>query len=198
MMTSIVRIVLPFMVLASLAACAINPRVQSNYNDNLSFAAYKTFNIATHEATASAGQSGDLARYFHSAIISELEERGLARSEDPDLLIIVSIDLTDVSRPPNRRNSCPRYEDYTGRKSNLMHGGFAGASRRPMCVYKEGQLTFALVDVAQSKPVLEGVARIRLDENDTGGNLGLSVATDVAIMFGESPARIDGTPSRTL
>ncbi len=198
MMTSIVRIVLPLMVLASLAACAINPRVQSNHGDDLSFAAYKTFNIARYEGMASAGQSGDLARYFHSAIISELEERGLAKSDDPDLLIIVSIDLKEVSRPPNRRNSCPRYEDYTGRKSNLMHGGFAGASRRPMCVYKEGQLTFALVDVAQRKPFLEGVARVRLDENDRGGNLRLSVANDVAIMFGESPARFDGTPSRVL
>ncbi len=134
--------------------------------------------------------AGDLELYFSAAVVEELQARGLNKSEDPDILINVSVDLTDISRPSRKEGKiCPRYEDYYSQKYDLSYGGFTGESRRPMCIYAEGKITVELTDVARNQPIMEGVSRVRLDENDRGTNLQLSVGRDVATMFGVPPFR---------
>ena len=81
-------------------------------------------------------------------------------------------------------------EDYYSRR---FADSFSGEGRRPMCIYTEGSIAVDLTDVARNQAIMEGVSRVRLDENDRDSALLLSVSYDVATMFGESPVR-DGRP----
>ena len=194
-MTGTLRIALLLMMSVTLVSCASHARVQSNYNDKLRLDQYNTFGFADYEGMDAADLPGDLKLYFSGAIMRELHERGLSKSDTPDLLVNVSVSLEDVTRPPNRIGSCPRYEDYLARKKMLRYGGLHGESQRPVCVYSQGQVVVEIVDVARNEAVMEGVSRVRLDEEDRGMSLQISVASDVATMFGASPVRTDTRPS---
>ncbi len=185
-MIKLSRIMLPLVALTLMAACTSNPRVQSDYDGDLDFGQYSTFDFGSRTEIKDPDMAGDLELYFSAAVMQELHAKGLVRSVDPDILINVSIDLEDVSRPPTRGNICPKYEDYHSRKFDITYGGLTGESRRPMCIYTEGQVVVKLTDVARNQAVMEGVSRVRLDENDRGDALLQSVVDDVATMFGSS------------
>ena len=189
-MNRVSRILLPLFALLSLVACTTSPRVQSNYDDSLDFGQYRTFDFSSRTEIEKPDLAGDLELYFSAAVIRELRARGLVQSDDPDILINVSVKLEDVSRPPVRGTNCPQYEDYYSRR---IADSFSGEGRRPMCIYTEGSITVELTDVAQNQPIMEGVSRVRLDKDDRDSHLLMSVSYDVATMFGRSLVR-DGGP----
>jgi hypothetical protein len=191
-MIGVSRILLPLVALLSLVACTTSPRVQSDYDDSLDFGQYRTFDFSSRTEIEKPDLTGNLELYFSAAVIQELRAKGLVQSDDPDILVNVSVILEDVTRPPVRGTNCPKYQDYYSR---LAADSFSGEGRRPMCIYSEGSITVELTDVAQNQPIMEGVSRVRLDKNDRGNNLLLSVSYDVATMFGESPVNL--TASRT-
>ena len=122
--------------------------------------------------------------YFSAAVMQELHAKGLVRSDDPDLLINVSVDFEDVSRAPVRADVCPSYENYSSRRSA---DSFSGEVRLPVCTYTEGSIEIGMLDVQQGHTIWEGVSLVRMDEDDRGATLLRSVVVDVATMFGESP-----------
>ncbi len=185
-MIKLSRVVLPLVALTLLAGCASNPRVQSNYDGDLDSGQYETFGFSSRTEIEDPDLAGYLELYFVAAVMQELGARGLERSDDPDILVNVSVDLEAASRPPVRGTNCPKYEDYYSRRAA---DGFAGEGRRPMCIYREGSIVVVLTDVAQIQRIMDGVSRVRLDENDKGNVLLMSVSYDVATMFGGSPVR---------
>ena len=185
-MVNLSRIMFPLVALTLMAACTSNPRVQSNNDGDLDFGQYSTFDFGSRTEIKDPDMAGNLELYFSAAVMQELHAKGLAKSDDPDILINVSVDLEDVSRPPSRRGSCPRYEDYSSRKIYPEYGGFTGVSRRPMCVYTEGLITVELIDAKGNQSIMEGSSRVRLGENDRGDALLQSVVDDVATMFGRT------------
>ena len=191
-MNRVSRVLLPLVGLLSLVACTTSPRVQSDYDDSLDFTQYRTFDFSSRTEIEKPDLTGDLELYFSAAVIRELRAKGLVQSNDPDILVNVSVNIEDVTRPPVRGTNCPKYEDYYSRR---VADSFSGEGRRPMCIYVEGSITVELTDVAQNQPIMEGVSRVRLDKNDRGNNLLLSVSYDVATMFGESQVGL--TASRT-
>jgi hypothetical protein len=186
------RVLLPLVALLSLVACTTSPRVQSDYDDSLDFGQYRTFDFSNRTEIEKPDLTGDLELYFSAAVIRELRAKGLVHSDDPDILVNVSVNIEDVTRPPVRGTNCPKYDDYYSRR---FADSFSGEGRRPMCIYADGSITLELTDVAQNQPIMEGVSRVRLDKNDRGNNLLLSVSYDVATMFGESPVKL--TANRT-
>lgn len=196
-MITLSRVILPVITLSLVAACATNTRIQSNYDSDVDLSQYKTFGFSSQTEFEDSDLAGDLELYFSAAVMQELHAKGLAESDDPDILINVSVDLEEVSRAPLRGTICPRYEDYYSREFNFSYGGFTGESRRTMCIYTEGQVIVKLMDAARNQSIMEGVSRVRLDKNDRGANLLLSASYDVATMFGESPAR-DGRPTSSM
>ena len=191
-MIKLSRITLPFVALTLMAACTSNPRVQSDYDGALDFGQYSTFDFGSRTEIKDPDLAGNLELYFSAAVMQELHAKGLVRSVDPDILINVSVDLEDVSRPPVRANNCPRYDDYNSRR---VADGFTGEGRRPMCIYTEGSIAVELTDVARNQAVMEGASQVRLGENDRGDALLRSVVDDVATMFGSSSVYADGVVS---
>jgi hypothetical protein len=177
---------LPVVALTLMAACTSHPKVQSDYDGDRDFGQYRTFDFSSRTEIENPDLAGNLELYFSAAVMRELHAKGLVRSDDPDILINVSVDIEDVSRPPVRGLNCPEYEDDNNRRSA---DSFSGEGRRPMCIYAEGSVAVDLMDVARDQAIIEGVSQVRLGENDRGAALLQSVVNDVATMFGESPVR---------
>jgi hypothetical protein len=178
-----------FLLLISFAlimACASNPRVQSKVDDSLDFSVYETYNFGTRTEIENPDLPDTLELYFSAAVERQLLLKGLVRSDEPDILINVSVDVEDVSAAPVRANNCPRYDDYFSRR---VADSYAGEGRRPMCIYTEGSIVIELVDVELNRTIGEGTSRVRMDERDRGASLVRSVSNDVAEMFGETPVR---------
>ncbi|MGB5688030.1 MAG: DUF4136 domain-containing protein [Woeseiaceae bacterium] len=189
-MTRSSGVLLPLAALTLMAACQSNPRVQSDIDDGVDFGAYKTYDFGGHTEAETTDLSSTLEMYFKAAVAQQLLMKGLTKSDDPDILINVQVDIGDVSRAPVNGRNCPRYEDYYSRHLASTH---PGKGRRPMCIYSEGTVEVDLVDVEPGVQILKGVSRVRLDKDDRGDLLLLSVTYDVATMFGESVAR-NGQP----
>ena len=189
-MNDFTRVFLLLITFVLIAACTSNPRVQSKYDDSLDFSVYETYNFGSRTEIENPDLSGTLELFFSAAVERQLLLKGLVKSDKPDILINVSVDIEDASAPPVRANNCPRYDDYY---SLRVADRYAGEGRRPMCIYTEGSIVVELVDVELNRTVGEGVSRVRMDEKDRGASLVQSVANDVAEMFGETPVR-DGNP----
>lgn len=171
---------------ALIMACTPNPRVQSKVDESIDFSIYETYNFSTRTEIEEPDLPGTLELYFSAAVERQLLLRGLERSDDPDILIGVSVDVEDASAPPKRGLNCPRYDDYYSRR---VADSYAGEGRRPMCIYTEGLIVVELVDAELNRKIAEGTSRVRMDERDRGARLARSVSNDVAEMFGESPVR---------
>ena len=185
-MSEFSRKILLLISFALIMACASNPRVQSKVDDSLDFSVYETYNFGTRTEIENPDLPGTLELYFSAAVERQLLLKGLVRSDEPDILINVSVDVEDVSAAPVRANNCPRYDDYFSRR---VADSYAGEGRRPMCIYTEGSIVIELVDVELNRTIGEGTSRVRMDERDRGASLVRSVSNDVAEMFGETPVR---------
>ena len=171
---------------AFITACTSNSRVQSSHDDSLDMSVYETYNFSSRTEIENPDLSGTLELYFSAAVEKQLLLKGLVKSDMPDILINVSVDLEEVTSAPVRANNCPRYNDYYSRK---VADRYDGNGRRPMCIYTEGSIVVELVDVELNRKIGEGVSRVRMDEKDRGASLVQSVMQDVAEMFGETPVR---------
>jgi len=185
-MSVFLKVVVPLITFVFLAACTSNPRVQSSHDDSLDMSVYETYNFSSRTEIENPDLHGTLELYFSAAVEKQLLLKGLVKSDKPDILINVSVDLEEVTSAPVRANNCPRYNDYYSQK---FADRYDGNGRRPMCIYTEGSIVVELVDVELNRTIGEGVSRIRMDEKDRGASLVQSVMEDVAEMFGETPVR---------
>ncbi len=186
-MASFCRIILPLVALTLMVACTSNPRVQSDYNGDLDFGQYRSFDFSHNTEIEDFGIAGELKRHVSAAVMQELHARGLEISNDPDILINVSVNLNEVSRLPRSGGSiCPRYDDYYSQKIYTDYSTVSVERQRLSCSYTEGSFVVELTDIARNQRIMEGVAQVRLDKNDRGNSLLMSVSNDVATFFSES------------
>lgn len=184
-MNRLTKLFLLSITFALISACSSNQRVQSNYDADVGLSDYKTYNFVSTTAIKDPDASGELQLYFSAAVENQMLSRGLVKSDTPDILIDVVVDLEDKTSAPMRKNSCPRYQDYY---SWYIVPIYEGQSRPTMCVYKEGSVQVEMVSAETNQQIFEGLALVRLDRNDTGPFLVKSVLDDVAVMFDESSA----------
>ncbi len=185
-MNVFLRVFLLLVSFALIVACTSNPRVQSSHDDSLDISVYETYNFSSRTEIENPDLPGTLELYFSAAIERQMLLKGLVKSDKPEILINVSVDVEDVSAPPTRGLNCPRYDDYFSRR---VADRYAGEGRRPMCIYTEGSIVVEIVDVELNRTIGEGVSRVRMDEKDRGASLVRSVTNDVAEMFGETTVR---------
>ena len=180
------RVFLLLINFALIAACTSNPRVQSSHDDSLDFSVYETYDFSNRTEIENPDLPGTLELYFSAAVERQMLLKGLVKSDKPDILINVSVDVEDASAPPVRALNCPRYDDYYSRR---VADSYGGEGRRPMCIYTEGLIVVEIVDVELNRTIGEGVSRVRMDDKDFGASLARSVENDVAEMFGETLVR---------
>ncbi len=185
-MSECTRVLFLLITFSIMTACTSIPRVQSSHDDSLDMSVYETYNFSSRTEIENPDLPDTLELYFSATVEKQLLLKGLVKSDKPDILINVSVDLEEVTSAPVRANNCPRYNDYYSRK---VADRYDGNGRRPMCIYTEGSIAVELVDVELNRTIGEGVSRVRMDEKDRGASLVQSVMEDVAEMFGETPVR---------
>ena len=127
---------------AFITACTSNPRVQSSHDESLDMSVYETYNFSRRTEIENPDLPGTLELYFSEAVEKQLLLKGLVKSDQPDILIKVSVDLEEVTSAPVTANNCPRYNDYYSRR---VADRYDGNGRRPMCIYTEGSIVVELV-----------------------------------------------------
>ena len=74
----------------SLAACASNPDIKTDYDHRIDFSQYQTYGFFNPLGIENPNYSSIQGSVFRDAISKEMERRGYKRSDNPDLMINVS------------------------------------------------------------------------------------------------------------
>jgi len=186
-MVNLLKIVVSLCTLVLLTACVSNARVQSDFKENLDFSQYETYNFRSVTAVENPGFPDLLGLIFSAAIEQQMLSRGYIKSDKPDILINVSVDVEEITRPPNNGLSCPSYADYLSRYSSKDFR--TGRSDPLVCKYTDGAISIDIVDVNLNQSIWQGVSRVRIDdrEKDREFFLKSNIVHDVGIMFEDSP-----------
>ena len=150
---------------------------------------------AAVEAAISAG-SGSVTAVAADVTTPEGREALLAAAPNPDILINITVDVEDKSRPPKGR-ICPRYGDYLSRGATQGQPyNFGSSNYQPvggggtMCNFTEGSITIDMIGVELMRTIWTGVSNVRIDENDRNLMLARYIANDTVIMFENYPFRV--------
>ena len=149
-------------------------RVGVEFDDSVDFSKYETYNFRSQEAIEDQGFNNVLELAFSAAMEREMLSRGYVKADGPDLLISVTVDVTDKTSAPHQNGRCPSYNDYYSRKPTkyFRYSGRPQArlaeSRRVFCDYTEGSIKVDMVDVNEESTIWEGVSLVRIDEKERG------------------------------
>jgi len=181
---------------ALLAACASNQRIQSGYDSSVDFSEYRTYNFSKQIETENPELPELLELQFSEAVERQMLVRGYIMADNPDILINITVDVEDKSRPPKGR-ICPRYGDYLSRGATQGQPYNFGSSnyqpvggRGTMCNFTEGSITIDMIGVELMRTIWTGVSNVRIDENDRNLMLARYIANDTVIMFENYPFRV--------
>ena len=173
-MTHFLRIVVSLITFVLLTACAAPARVQSSFNKSLDFSLYETFNFGSATAIENPDFPDLLGLLFSAATEEQMFSRGYVKSDNPDILINISVDLIDIQKAPRQNGKSPSYGDYYSREHTeyYKYSGRPQArlpeTRRTFCDYSEGSIKIDMVDVQLKRTIWEGVSFIRIDERERG------------------------------
>lgn len=136
-----------------LAGCASTPNTFSNADPNVDFGKYKTFGFLPELATDKPGYESMESNFLKVAVAQQMDRRGLAYSESPDLLVNFFINTKERVRT----RSVPTMGAYYGFRDPFYDtwGGYGGFETR-VEQYTEGTLNIDFVDAATKKLVWEG------------------------------------------
>jgi hypothetical protein len=171
---------------ALLTACASDSRVQSDFDDGVDFSQYKTFNFGSQTEILDPDFHDLLGLTFSAAIEEQMCSRGYVKSDNPDVLINVSVDVEDKTQAPSYTIGCPSYSIKKGNayvSSNYING----KGRGTFCRYTEGQIKIDMVDLKLNRTIWDGVSFVLIDERERGAYLNSFIMGDVDTMFEGSP-----------
>ena len=144
---------------------------------------------------------------FSAAVEEQMLKRGYSKSDNPDVLINISVDLKDATSAPKISRTwtsgsgvCPSYRFYNGGPRAPSSSG----SMPTLCEFKEGSVRVDMVVVKLSRAMWSGVSLVRIDKDEARSNvisqrtLLSPIVADTNIMFENYPFRfhqeIDGLP----
>jgi hypothetical protein len=150
-----------FVIALFLGSCAASgPRITTQSNPVVDFSGFNTFNFMSPMGTdRPGGVTTPLSMMLAGAVTEELQSRGFALSDEPDLLINVFINTeqrVDVRQTPTATG-------FYGYRRNRY--GTWGGYRTEVRQYTEGTMVIDLIDARQNMLAWEGIAEKRLSSN---------------------------------
>ena len=164
-----------------IASCATGPKVDSLYDPNANFAAFKTYNFVQAAGKDKNNYTSILSKYLKNEIAKQMESRGYIQSDEPDLLVnyhVSSKDKIDVDEIPVMSGS-PYYSYRFGYSAWPAYSYETRVDQ-----YKEGTLNIDLIDAASKQLIWEGVAVGRIRDS-AQENLEETVNKVVPAVFAE-------------
>jgi hypothetical protein len=171
--------------LVLLTACTSNPRVQSDFDDSVDFSQYKTYNFGSQTEILDPDFHDVLGLTFSAAVEEQMRSRGYVKSDNPDVLINVSVDVEDKTQADTRDYGCPSYSTNSNAQISTIY--IAGKGRGTFCRYTEGPIKIDMVDLKLNHTIWSGVSFVRIDERERGLLLNSFIVGDVNTMFEGSP-----------
>ena len=173
--------------LALLTACTSNPRVQSDFDDSVDFSQYKTYNFGS-QTEISDPDFHDLLGLTFSAITEEqMLSRGYVKSDNPDVLINVSVDVEDKTQVSIQAYECPTYFNTISRYRYLSVHFDPKGRDDAFCRYTEGSIKIDMIDLKLNRTIWDGVLFVRFNQRERGAMVNSLIMRDVDTMFGSSP-----------
>jgi hypothetical protein len=172
---------------ALLTACASDSRVQSDFDDSVDFNKYQTYNFDSQMEILDPDFHDLLGLTFSAVIEEQMRSRGYVKSDNPDVLINVSVDVEDKTKAPSPISGCPSYSTKDSRSALISSYYIDGKGRGTFCRYTEGQIKIDMVDLKLNRTIWDGVSFVLIDERERGAYLNSFIMGDVDTMFEGSP-----------
>lgn len=176
-------------IAALLAACASKPEIRSNVDPAADFSRYRTFGFYDEATGRKPDYESFANQYIKSAIVRELQARGLQQAQTPDLLVNIHVQTKDKIRVSETPSASYGYYGYRG----SMYGWGAGVSTT-VDNYTEGTLNIDVIDRTSSKLLWEGIAVGRINEQ-ARDNMQPAIDAVVKQVFERFPTRPAAEPS---
>ena len=174
--------------LALLTACTSNPRVQSDFDDSVDFSQYKTFNFASQTEILDPDFHDLLGLTFSAATEEQMRSRGYVKSDNPDVLINVSVDVEDKTQGRTQAYGCPSSRNALSRSRYLDRSEWSdGKSRTTFCQYTEGSVRIDMIDLKLNLAIWDGVSFVRFDQRERGVMVDSFIMRHVDTMFESAP-----------
>ena len=143
-----------------LSGCAPSVKVRSDVAPEANLAQYQTFGFFEQLGVEGDNYSNIFGQHFRSAITQEMESRGYRKSEEPQLLVNVTVGSEEKIRV-NTYQEPYLYGGYYGRPYGGMYygpWGYPGATQTSVRQYTEANVYIDVVDASEHKMVWQGVA----------------------------------------
>jgi hypothetical protein len=152
------------LVLAMTSSGCASDNIRSDYDPSADFSQYTTFNFFQDAGPEDTNYQSFFSKYMVAAITREMELRGYALSDNPDLLVNFNAILrekTDVRTTP-----APSYGGYYGYRGGFYDPwmGYGYAQETHVSQYTEGTFNIDLVDARKKKLVWEAVGTGRISQ----------------------------------
>jgi hypothetical protein len=179
--------ILGLLAMAAVAtSCSSSGKLRSDYDDNVDFSKYKTYNFYEGAGPENDQYQSLFSQYMIAAITKEMEMRGYTKSNDPDLLVNFNANLEDKTKIRTTPASPPMgYYGYRGGFYDPWMG-YGYGTETHVSQYTEGTFNIDLVDARQRKLVWEAVGIGRVTEKDLQ-NLEQGVKEGVPNFFAQYP-----------
>jgi len=139
-----------------LVSCASKFSVQSMQDPDADFSAYKTYGFVSLVRTDRKEPFLSTWQHMKEAVSIEMESRGYVRSETPDILVMLYVDLGEKTRlkeSPSPRETLVYRDTYYG-----YWDGYPGSgdSETHVVRYVEGSIVVTIFEVSRDQFVWEG------------------------------------------
>lgn len=177
----------------SLSACSSGFAVRSDIDPNADFSRYTTWNFFDQLGIEGGYNSPVFGEHFRTAITREMNARGYRKSDNPDLLVNVTlrtddkVKMTSYTRP---YMSGAYYQQPGGAHYGSALGVGVGVSKRATEV-TEASVFIDLVDNEQDRIAWQGVAVIEANDK-VAQQLRDAIYTSVQRVFELYPHRAGG------
>ena len=172
----------------ALAGYSSGPNIRSDYDHNVDFGSYKTYNFMDGAGPENSSYQSFFSQYVVEAITIEMESRGYTKSNYPDLLVNFNANLQDKTKVTT--SPAPMHGGYYGYRGGHYGawGGYGYATETHVSEYTEGTFNIDLVDGKRMQLVWEAVGVGRVTEKKLA-NLEESVRNGVPRYFALYPFR---------
>lgn len=147
-----------------LGACSPAMRVTSDFDQNVNFSQYKTFNFYNLKTSGSVSQLN--AERIADAIRAELVAKGMQEvNSNPDLMV----NAVTIVKEKQQVSATTNYYGYGGLYRPYGYWGGMGMGSGYTTVntydYKDGSLTIDIVDAKTNKMVWQGTGNKEIDKS---------------------------------
>jgi len=198
-MNPYIRLFVLVIIVALVTACASEPRVQSKYDDNVSFGGYQTYNFDGPTEIRNPEFAEHIRLQYSAAIELQMLERGYIKADNPDILINVAVDLKDMTsapKPATRRpmyphdrptTACPNSGDYDGQVTRFVS---SSGSLTALCEFKQGSVSVDMVGMDLNRTIWTGSLLVRIAENEKPVFLLRNIVNETDLLFEDFPFRV--------